>query len=259
MLHSDKVTFGYKNFKIIRDISLTIERSKIYAIIGPNGSGKSTLLKNLARILHPQSGVVSLDTIPFNKIPVNEFAKKIAILSQIHNVPEDFTARDLISFGRYPHLGWFGRLAKEDDEIVDWAVHVMRIGYFQHRNITVLSGGERQRVWIAMALAQKTAMLLLDEPTTFLDIAHQFEILELIRKLNKNFNLGIVMVLHDLNQAARYAERIIVIKDGLLYREGTPDEIITEQTLGDVFRMRVRIVRDEMHHCPYFIPMESLD
>ena len=169
-------------------------------------------------------------------------------------MPDDFTTRDLVGYGRYPHLNWTGRLTKKDHEVIDWAIRETKLEKLQHRHVSTMSGGERQRAWIAMALAQQPEILLLDEPTTFLDICHQFELLELVKKLNKEMGITIVMVLHDLNQAARYSEKIIVVKDGKKYREGKPRDIISKQVLEDVFNIEVNVLEDKDNNCPYFIP-----
>ncbi len=256
-LKVSKVTLDYGGKPVVEEIDFHVEKGDMVTIIGANGSGKSTILKALCRNLIPQNGIVYLDGKSIHKTDTRELAKKLAVLPQSPRVPDDFTVRDLISYGRFPHLGWTGRLQKNDFAVVDWAIEVTKMGALQHRVVSTLSGGERQRAWIAMALAQQPAFLLLDEPTTFLDICYQFEVLELIKKLNMELNLTIVMVLHDLNQAARYSNHLIALKDGKVYRKGTPREVITKTVLEDVFHIKVKIFNDHEHHCPYFIPVSS--
>jgi iron complex transport system ATP-binding protein len=251
------LTIGYGKHRVIRNIDLDVKLGEIVTIIGANGSGKTTVLKALSRNLKPESGGVYIDGREILDIDTKALARQLAILPQIHSVPDDFTVRDLVSYGRFPHLGFAGRLGKEDLHAVDRAIELTHLEGLQYRNVTTLSGGERQRAWVAMALAQEPEVLLLDEPTTFLDISHQFELLELIKKLNREMSLTIVMVLHDLNQAARYSHRLLVLKDGRIYRQGTPEDIITGELLADVFNIHAKIMRDPEYCCPYFIPIRS--
>lgn len=257
MLKINELKLGYDNKTIVDHISFKVEKKSITTIIGPNGCGKSTILKALSKSKKPLNGEVLLESKDIRNIHSKILAKKMAILPQSPKVPDDFTTRDLVGYGRYPHLNWSGRLTKKDYDIIEWAINETRIESLQHRQIITMSGGERQRAWIAMALAQQPELLLLDEPTTYLDICHQFEVLELIKRLNREMNITIVMVLHDLNQAARYSDKIVVIKDGALYKEGKPEDIITKEVLEDVFNIKVRVFVDEEHQCPYFIPINS--
>ena len=211
-----------------------MKSGEIVTIIGANGSGKSTLLKALSRNMKPVQGTVYLDGKALLKMDTKEAARLLAVLPQIHSVPDDFTVRDLVSYGRFPHLGPAGRLGHDDFEAVEHAITMTKMEELQNRSVSTLSGGEQQRAWIAMALAQEPKILLLDEPTTFLDISHQFELLELISKLNREIGLTIMMVLHDINQAARYSHRIVALKNGKIFIEGTPDTIIEHQVLADV-------------------------
>lgn len=254
---ADNLFVGYGKTNVIKGAGLEVKKGEIVTIIGANGSGKSTILKTLARSLKPGQGNVYLDGKSIFSLDTKDLAKKMAILPQIHSVPEDFTVRDLVSYGRFPHLGVTGRLHPEDFEAVDEALCMTKMEPLQHRLVATLSGGERQRAWIALALAQKPEVLLLDEPTTFLDISHQFELLELISRLNREMGLTILMVLHDLNQAARYSNRLIVLKDGKVYRSGTPKEIINSDVLSEVFNIQVKILHDPEYECPYFIPLQS--
>lgn len=257
MLKTDDIVLQYGKHRVISGADIDIEKGEVVTIIGANGSGKSTVLKSMSRNLKPFRGTVVLDGKEIFSINTKEVAKKLAVLPQIHSVPDDFSVRDLVSYGRFPYLSAAGRLHHQDFVAIDRAIELTKIGCLQHRLVSTLSGGERQRAWIAMALAQEPEILLLDEPTTFLDISHQFELLELIKRLNAETGLTIVMVLHDLNQAARYSKRLIVLKDGLVYKTGAPEEIITPEILRDVFNIHVRIFRDPEYRCPYYIPLLS--
>lgn len=255
MLKAEGLTIGYGNSYVINHIGLTIKKGDFITIIGVNGCGKSTLLKSLSRNLRPADGVVYLEGKSIFKQDTKAVARKLAVLPQAPKVPEDFTVRDLVSYGRQPYLGISGRLKKEDYEIVEWAISATRVHYLQHRFVSTLSGGERQRAWLALALAQQPEILLLDEPTTFLDIGCQFEVLELVKGLNARLGITIVMVLHDINQAARYSKKIAALKDGKIHKMGSPDEIVTEKLLEEVFNVRVRVYKDIDNHCPYYIPL----
>jgi iron complex transport system ATP-binding protein len=257
MLETKDLHLSYGKHRVIEGIDIAVDRGEIVTVIGANGSGKSTVIKALARTLKPAGGTVYLDGKNIFGMNTREVARKLAVLPQIHSVPDDFSVRDLVSYGRFPHLGPAGRLRHEDFVAVDAAVELTQMEELQHRPVATLSGGERQRAWIAMALAQEPRILLLDEPTTFLDISHQFDVLEMIKDLNRKMALTIVMVLHDLNQAARYSHRLIVLKDGRVYRSGTPSEIINPELLEEVFDIRVRILEDPEYACPYFIPLRS--
>jgi iron complex transport system ATP-binding protein len=255
MLKVENLSIGYGGTKVIDDMELFIKKGDLITIIGVNGSGKSTLLKSLSRSLKPLNGVIYLDGKSIFKQDIKSVARKLSVLPQAPRVPEDFTVRDLVSYGRQPYLGLTGRMKKEDFEVIDWSIAVTHIDYLQHRLLSTLSGGERQRTWLALALAQQPEVLLLDEPTTFLDISCQFEVLELIGALNAKLGITIVMVLHDINHAARYSKRILALKDGKVYRMGSPDEIVTGKVLKDVFNIRVRVFKDHDNNCPYFIPL----
>ncbi len=254
MLKVKNLSLGYDDSVIVNDVSFDIPKNSITTIIGPNGCGKSTILKALSKNKKPINGDILFQDKSINNMETKQLAKKMSILPQSPKVPDDFTTRDLVGYGRYPHLNWTGRLTKKDHEVIDWAIRETKLEKLQHRHVSTMSGGERQRAWIAMALAQQPEILLLDEPTTFLDICHQFELLELVKKLNKEMGITIVMVLHDLNQAARYSEKIIVVKDGKKYREGKPRDIISKQVLEDVFNIEVNVLEDKDNNCPYFIP-----
>lgn len=245
---------NYGNKEVIKGVNFQIEDGYVVTIIGPNGSGKSTILKAISRCLKPVKGKVYLDDENIYTINTKKVAQKLAILPQVKNVSSDVVVEELVSYGRYPHLGFGKKLKKEDLEIVDWAIEKTGLKDLRKRFVSTLSGGERQRAWIAMSLAQKPKILLLDEPTTFLDISYQLEVLELIKELNETLNLTVVMVLHDLNQAARYSDEIFVINDGKLSKSGCPKDIISTSLLRDVFRIKADIYEDSINNCPYFIP-----
>lgn len=227
-------------------------------LIGPNGSGKSTILRALASALRPRSGAVYLDGKALHRLKPKALAQQMAFLPQSPLVPDDFTVRDLVSYGRNPHLKWNGRMSRTDWTIVDEAIERTRMTSFQDRMISSLSGGERQRAWLAMALAQQPKILLLDEPTTFLDICYQFEVLELVKELNQTLRISTVMVLHDLNQASRYAHTINAVHQGRIVAAGPPEKVITPDLLANIFKIRVHVITDTFHQCPYLIPIESL-
>jgi iron complex transport system ATP-binding protein len=212
------------------------------ALVGPNGSGKSTLLRALGRVLRPRGGAVYLDGRSMTQWPTREVARRLALLPQGPALSNDMSAEELVWLGRSPHQGILGLPTAEDHEAVRWAIEETGIEALRRRQMSTLSGGERQRVWLALALAQRPQVLLLDEPTTFLDLNHQLEVLELIRYLNREHGLTVVMVLHDLNQAARYANRIVVLNEGAVYGEGAPGEILTADTLRDVFGVDGRVL-----------------
>jgi iron complex transport system ATP-binding protein len=245
ILAADKLSVGFGDKIVIHELSLTVEAGEFLSIIGPNGSGKSTLLKALARNLKPQKGSVLLDGRDINHFSAKGLASQLAILHQAPYAPGDLTVRDLVAYGRYPYQNWWQGSAGEDKKIVEWALTQTRLQALALRQVNTLSGGERQRAWIAMALAQKPRILLLDEPTTFLDICHQLEILNLITRLNKEQKITIVMVLHDLNFAARYSDTVAVLSQGSLYASGHPAEVITKKMLRGVFGVEADIWQDD--------------
>ncbi|HFI0252176.1 TPA: ABC transporter ATP-binding protein [Streptococcus suis] len=234
------VSYGQKT--ILSDLSIDFPTGKITSIIGANGCGKSTLLKSLSRILPADRGAVYLDGKDMQQIPTKEIAQQLALLPQVQESLDGIRVYDLVSYGRFPHQNAFGRLTNLDREKIDWALEVTQTMEFAQASVQSLSGGQRQRVWIAMALAQDTDIILLDEPTTYLDMHHQLEVLELLQRLNSENGKTIVMVLHDLNHAARFSDYIIAMKDGHILQEGSPEEVITVEHLRQLFAIEAEIL-----------------
>lgn len=243
-LSAERLTIGYEDRIIVQDLHLEIQPNKITAIIGPNGCGKSTILKTMSR-LHPSlSGVVYLDGKMIHQTPTKEVAKKLAILPQSPEAPSGLTVYELVSYGRTPYQTGFSRLSHHDRLMIDWALDVTGLTNLRDQSVDTLSGGQRQRAWIAMAIAQETDLLLLDEPTTYLDLAHQLEVLQLLEKLNQEDGRTIAMVIHDLNHAARFAHHMIALKNGKIVKQGTPEEVMTADVLKQVFQIDTVIVTD---------------
>jgi len=237
IIKAQNICVSINDKEIVHNLSLEIPEGKVTAIIGPNGCGKSTTLKALSRIL-PYKGSVTFKGSEMSALSQREFAKSLAILTQSPQAPSDLTVNDLVEMGRFPHRGFLGRGGKDDKEHVEWALAQTGVTAMRNRLLNTLSGGERQRAWIAMALAQRPEVLLLDEPTTYLDICHQLEIMQLIGRLNQELGLTVVMVVHDLNHAIMYADHVVVVKAGKLVTSGAPREIITADLLAEVFRVK---------------------
>lgn len=257
-LYTNDLNIGYGERLIVKDLSVEIPDKKITTIIGSNGCGKSTLLKAITRIISYQSGAIVLDGGNISKENTKILAQKMAILPQTPESANGLTVGELVSYGRFPHQRGFGRLTKRDYEVIDWALEVTGTKDFKFRPVDALSGGQRQRVWIAMALAQETEIIFLDEPTTYLDMAHQLEVLELLQKLNKEQERTIVMVLHDLNQAARFADYIIALKDGEIVKAGNCEEVINREVLKKVFHIDAEIGQDPRTNKPMCITYNLL-
>ncbi|MEN1967938.1 ABC transporter ATP-binding protein [Lentibacillus sp. N15] len=236
-LATQDINICYGDRCIVKDLNIKIPKHKITTIIGANGCGKSTLLKAITRIIRHDSGSVLLNGEHISKIATKELAKKMAILPQSPESASGLTVGELVSYGRFPHQKGFGKLRATDWEVIDWALDVTGTMPFKHRPVDALSGGQRQRVWIAMSLAQETDIIFLDEPTTYLDMAHQLEVLELLQRLNVEQGRTIVMVLHDLNQAARFADHMIALKDGKVVQSGDCHSILTKEVLQQVFEI----------------------
>jgi iron complex transport system ATP-binding protein len=253
-LHTQNLSLGYPDTLIVPDLSLDIPEGKITALVGANGSGKSTILKALARVLKPRAGAAYLDGKAIHRLSTRQVAKQLAILPQNPEAPEGLTVRELVSYGRFPHQRGFGGPTQDDLEAVQQALFLTGMTVFAERPVGNLSGGQRQRAWIAMALAQGTDVLLLDEPTTFLDMAHQLEVLQLLERLNREEGRTVVMVVHDLNHASRYAQHMVAIAQGEIAVSGTPTEVMTPETLRRVFAIEADIVADPRSGVPLCIP-----
>ena len=238
ILAAHGIDVGINKKTIVHDLSLEIPEGKITAIIGPNGCGKSTTLKAISRIWPVEKGSITFKGKDIKAFGHREFAQCLAILTQAPTAPTDLTVQDLVEMGRFPHRGFFGRGDKDDAKHVEWALEQTNMTSMRQRLLHTLSGGERQRAWIAMALAQRPQVLLLDEPTTYLDICHQLEVMQLLVKLNRELGLTVVMVIHELNHAIQYADYVAVIKAGRLVTCGAPKEIVTARLLADVFRVQ---------------------
>ncbi|HET7579485.1 MAG TPA: ABC transporter ATP-binding protein [Bacillales bacterium] len=243
-LSTENLAISYGDTNIVEGLHLQIPAGKVTSIIGPNGCGKSTILKAVSRILRPKKGAVYLDGKAISKHSTKEIAKKMAILPQTPDAPSGLTVAELVAYGRFPHQSGFGKLTPDDKQMVDWSLEVTGMSEFRHRTLDALSGGQRQRIWIAMALAQETELILLDEPTTYLDLAHQLEVLQLLDELNRNEKRTVVMVIHDLNHAARFADHMVAIHGGKIVCEGEPEKVMTAEILREVFEIDAEIVED---------------
>lgn len=254
IFQAEEIVAGYDNKNVLHKVSLAIPSNKISVIMGSNGCGKSTLLKTMAKLIRPASGSITLDGKPIGKIPPKQLARVIGLLPQSPIVPEGISVADLVGRGRFPHQSLFGGWTKKDYEAVAEAMEIMDITEFANHHIDELSGGQRQRVWIAMALAQQTDILFLDEPTTFLDITYQIEILDLLTDLNRKRGTTIVMVLHDINLSARYADYIFALHNGRLAAEGKPTEVITASLVKDIFGLNCTVILDPVAGSPLVVP-----
>lgn len=256
MIKAENIKVGYEDRTIIDNLSISIQKGEVVSIIGPNGSGKSTLLKSLSRMLEASEGKIFIMDNELNSMKSNEVARILSMLSQQNSSPSDLTVKDLVYYGRIPHKKWYEPRKKEDEEIVNWAIENTGLSEYTERKVTNLSGGERQRVWLAMALAQQPKILFLDEPTTYLDMCHQLELMELVQEINNKFNMTIVMVLHDLNQAARYSSRIIIMKDGAVVADGKPEEVLCKDIIRGVYNVKCCITKDPINNKPQIFPLE---
>jgi len=254
-LQASDLTLAYDKVTIVDELSLDIPTGQVSIVVGANGCGKSTLLRALSRLLKPAGGQVLLDGADIHSKPAKEVAKTLGLLPQSPTAPDGITARELISRGRYPHQGLFKRFSAEDEAAVNRAMELTGTTELADRAVDELSGGQRQRVWIAMALAQETDLLLLDEPTTFLDVAHQLEVLDVVSELNRSRGITVVIVLHDLNLAARYADYLVALRHGKIYAAGHPNEVVTEKTVKDVFGMPSRVIPDPVGGTPLVLPI----
>jgi len=254
-IRGEGLTFLYDKEEILKGVNIEIAKGEITSIIGANGCGKSTLLKNLTRIYTPKSGRVYIDFKSIKEYGYKELARKLAILPQGPQSPEGITVEELCYFGRNPYRGFLDDKSKRDREMVEYALKETRLYELKNRKLNTLSGGQRQMAWIAMSLAQETDILLLDEPTTYLDLAHQIEILELLKKINKQNGKTIVMVIHDLNQAAKYSHNLITLLKGKIYSAGKTRDIFTEIMIKNVFSLNSRIIQEPVYNDLICIPL----
>jgi iron complex transport system ATP-binding protein len=245
---------GYNGIPVFQNINIEIPSGEITTLIGSNGSGKSTILKTMSRLLAPSEGTVHLDGESIHQMSTKSVAQKLALLHQGAQTPSQITVADLVEYGRFPYRTKLSGLTSEDREIISWALESTNMTELSDREMDQLSGGQRQRGWIAMALAQKTGILFLDEPTTYLDISHQLEILQLLRRLNVEQGVTIVMVLHDLNHAIMFSDYLITIKDGKKYKAGTPAKVITPDVLLDVFDVVAEVIMHPILDVPVCLP-----
>jgi ABC-type cobalamin/Fe3+-siderophores transport system ATPase subunit len=252
-LRGSALDVGYDNRRVVEGVDINIPDGSFTVIVGPNACGKSTLLRALARLLRPSAGAVTLDGKEIHQIPSKEVARSLGLLPQTSVAPDGITVTDLVARGRYPHQSLLSRWSRDDERAVTEAMEATGVTSLKNRLLDELSGGQRQRVWIAMALAQETPILLLDEPTTFLDIAHQVELLDLIEDLRAE-GRTVVAVLHELNHAARYASHLIAMRDGRIVAEGVPSKIVTAELVEEVFGMPCRVIPDPETGTPIVLP-----
>jgi iron complex transport system ATP-binding protein len=254
-LSAQQVTLGYGDRPVVSELTLHVPDHRVTVIVGPNACGKSTLLRGMARLLRPDSGAVLLDGEAIHGQSTRHVARTLGLLPQTPVAPEGVTVVDLVGRGRHPHQGTFRRWSVEDERAVAEALELTDTTELADRLVDELSGGQRQRVWIAMALAQGTDLLLLDEPTTYLDVAHQVEMLDLLADLNRRRGTTVVMVLHDLNLAARYADHLVAMRDGEVVRGGAPEDVVTEETVRRVFGLANRVIPDPVAGTPLVVPL----
>jgi iron complex transport system ATP-binding protein len=256
-LAAQSLSLAYDQRVVVDDLSLSIPHEAVTVIVGANACGKSTLLRGLARLLAPRSGTVLLDGQDIHRLPTREVATRLGILPQQPIAPEGISVADLVSRGRHPHQRWFRQWSTTDEAAVDAALAATQLTDIAARSVDELSGGQRQRVWIALALAQGTDLMLLDEPTTFLDLAHQVEVLDLLAELNTREGRTIVAVLHDLNLACRYAHHLVAMKDGGIVCEGPPGDVVTPANVHEVFGLACEVIADPMTGTPLVLPVPA--
>ncbi|SOC16664.1 iron complex transport system ATP-binding protein [Ureibacillus xyleni] len=254
IIETKNLTLTYGENIILDQLNLTIPTGEITVLIGSNGCGKSTLLRSMARLLKPQSGSILLDGEMMLKLSTKEVAKKLAILPQGPVSPEGLTVMQLVKQGRFPYQKWYQQWSSKDEEIVHHALQSTGMMEFSNRLVDSLSGGQKQRAWIAMTLAQDTDTILLDEPTTYLDLTHQIEVLDLLFELNEKEKRTVIMVLHDLNLACRYAHHVIAVKDKAIFAQGKPEEIVNRELVRNVFNLECEVVADPVFGTPMCVP-----
>lgn len=253
-IRTQDITLGYEETVVIEGLSTSVPAGEITSVVGPNGCGKSTLLRSLARLMKPKGGAVYLDGDAIARLPTREVARRLGILPQSPEAPEGLTVRELAAQGRFPHQSWLRQWSKADERAVEKALETTGMLEFADRPLDTLSGGQRQRAWISMALSQETETLLLDEPTTFLDMAHQLEVLQLLDRLNREEGRTVLMVLHDLNNAARYSHHMIALSGGEVFAAGPPEDVMTGELLREVFSVEAEILPDPRTGVPLCIP-----
>ncbi len=254
ILEAKDLAVSYGGVFIFDHLNLEIPEGKITVFIGSNGCGKSTLLRSLARLLKPVQGEIHLDGSNISTMPSKTLAKQLSLLPQGPVTPEGLTVLQLVKQGRYPYQSWLQQWSKEDEQAVHAAIHATGMEALTERSVDSLSGGQRQRAWIAMTLAQATDIILLDEPTTYLDLTHQIDVLDLLHELNERDGRTIVMVLHDINLACRYADHIVAIQDGVVYTQGRPSDVIHPETIESVFRLKCQVISDPIYGTPMIVP-----
>jgi iron complex transport system ATP-binding protein len=258
-LSTHDLALAYDGTTVVHDLTLAIPDGRMTALVGPNACGKSTLLRGLARLLRPRGGGVVLDGEDIHRLPSREVARRLGLLPQTPVAPDGLTVEDLVARGRYPHQRWFRQWSREDEAAVERALSLTDIVDLRHRPVDELSGGQRQRAWIAMALAQETPLLLLDEPTTYLDLAHQIEVLDLLHRLNEEEGRTIVLVIHDLNLACRYVDHLVAMADGRIKVVGRPSDVVSEAMVREIFGVECRILPDPVSGVPMVLPVGRPD
>lgn len=256
MLRIEDLSLSYGDKPVVQNLSLRVKKGQVVSIIGPNASGKSTVLKSIAGIIKPVSGKIFIEEKDISKMDSKKLAQKVSILLQQNKNPDDMSIEELVYFGRYPHKKWFEGFEASDKKIIEEVMKLTNTFALRDKTLETLSGGERQRAWIAMALAQEPDILLFDEPTTYLDLAHQIEFLELVNRLNKETGVTVVLVLHDLNQAARYGNYLFAMKGGKIFAQGSPEEVLNPQNILNIYNIEAKIFNAAGY--PVVIPEKRL-
>jgi len=256
MLRLEGIYFSYDRTDILKDISFEVKKGEFLGIIGPNGSGKTTLLKTIARILNPYRGNIFFEGVDIRKIPYLEYARKVAYLPSQIDIPFSYTVEEFVLLGRFPYIGRYGEIKKTDREIIDKTLEQFEISHYRERKIWELSDGERQRVFISQVIVQQSSLIILDEPTSHLDIGHSFKILDIIREINKN-GTTVITVLHELNLASEYCSRLLLLNQGSVFSEGTVEDVITYQNIEEVYKTKVLVYKNPHTGRPYVFGIPS--